>query len=218
MKTLIVVPAYNEATTIKRVLDAVKSLHDVVVIDDGSTDGTGEVARAGGATILRHVVNRGLGAALRTGFAYAISQKKYDAVVTLDADGQHDPAEIPNFISALSEDVDVVIGRREFSDMPLIRQAYNATGAIITSALFGGPLTDSQSGFRAFRVSKLRDFRLMTSRMEISSEIIAEAYRVGAKIKQIPISIKYTEYSMSKGQGFFEGLRTLWRLILKSFA
>ncbi len=218
MKTLIVVPAYNEATTIAQVLNAFGETYDVVVVDDGSIDGTGEIARAGGATILRHVVNRGLGAALRTGFAYAIQQGTYDFVVTLDADGQHDPAEINNFIEALSQGADVVIGKRELADMPLIRQGYNAAGAIITTALFGGPLTDSQSGFRAFRVSKLCDFRLMTSRMEISSEIIAEAYRVGAKIKQIPISIKYTEYSMSKGQGFLEGLRTLWRLVLKSFA
>jgi glycosyltransferase involved in cell wall biosynthesis len=165
------------------------------------------------------VVNRGLGAALRTGFAYALSRgDTYDAVITLDADGQHNPAEIENFIAALDAGAEVVIGRREFSDMPRIRQAYNAAGAIITSALFGGPFTDSQSGFRAFQVTKLRDFRLMTSRMEISSEIIAEAYRVGAKIQQIPITIAYTEYSMSKGQGFFEGLRTLWRLVLKSFA
>lgn len=218
MKTLIVVPAYNEATTIAQVLNAFREMHDVVVVDDGSLDGTGDIARAAGAVVLRHVVNRGLGAALRTGFAYAINKDAYDAVVTLDADGQHNPTEIKNFIEALSQGADVVIGKREFSDMPLIRQAYNAAGAIITAALFGGPLTDSQSGFRAFRVSKLRDFRLMTSRMEISSEIIAEAYRVGAKIKQIPISIKYTEYSMSKGQGFLEGLRTLWRLVLKSFA
>lgn len=218
MKTLIVVPAYNEATTIAQVLNAFREMHDVVVVDDGSLDGTGDIARAAGAVVLRHVVNRGLGAALRTGFAYAINKDAYDAVVTLDADGQHNPTEIKNFIEALSQGADVVIGKRQFSDMPLIRQAYNAAGAIITAALFGGPLTDSQSGFRAFRVSKLRDFRLMTSRMEISSEIIAEAYRVGAKIKQIPISIKYTEYSMSKGQGFLEGLRTLWRLVLKSFA
>lgn len=218
MKTLIVVPAYNEATTIAHVLNAFGETHDVVVVDDGSADGTGNIARAAGVPVLRHVVNRGLGAALRTGFAYAIQQGRYDVVVTLDADGQHDPAEITNFIEALSVDVDVVIGKREFADMPRIRRVYNAAGALITTALFGGPLTDSQSGFRAFRVSKLRDFRLMTSRMEISSEIIAEAYRVGAKIKQIPISIKYTKYSMSKGQGFLEGLRTLWRLVLKSFA
>lgn len=218
MKTLIVVPAYNEATTIAPILSALRDAHDVVVIDDGSTDTTGEIARSLGVTVLHHVVNRGLGAALRTGFAYAIRRGIYDIVVTLDADGQHNPAEINNFVHAFSDDVDVVIGKREFADMPLIRQGYNAIGAIITSALFGGPLTDSQSGFRAFRVNKLRDFRLMTSRMEISSEIVAEAYRVGAKIKQIPISVAYTEYSMSKGQGFFEGIKTLWRLILKSFA
>jgi glycosyltransferase involved in cell wall biosynthesis len=120
-----------------------QGVHDVVVIDDGSTDNTGEVARASGALTLRHVVNRGLGAALRTGFAYALSRgDTYDAVITLDADGQHNPAEIENFIAALDAGAEVIIGRREFSDMPRIRQAYNAAGAIITSALFGGPFTD----------------------------------------------------------------------------
>lgn len=219
MKTVIVVPAYNEATTIAHVLTAMQSSYDVVVVDDGSTDGTGDVARAAGAIVLRHVINRGLGAALRTGFAFVAARPDlYDAVITLDADGQHNPSEIPVLLAELERGADVVIGTRKRTDMPAVRQGYTALGALITSGLFGGPLTDSQSGFRAFRTKKLAEFSLTTSRMEISSEIIAEAHRIGAVIRQAPITVRYTEYSLSKGQGFSEGARTAWRLLLKSFS
>lgn len=216
MKTLVVVPAYNEATTIESVLQALHGMHDVVVIDDGSTDDTGVRARACGVRVLSHVVNRGLGAALRTGFAYALRVGEYDAVVTLDADGQHDPNDIPRVLAGLSGGSDVVIGARVRSDMPPIRQAYNMIGGVISAGLFGGPMIDAQSGFRAFKITKLREMNLTTSRMEISSEIVAEAHRIGARIVEVPISVRYTTYSLSKGQSFLEGVRTLWRLVLKS--
>lgn len=219
MKTLIVVPAYNEATTIAQVLRAIRGAYDVVVVDDGSSDDTGDIARAGGAIVVRHVINRGLGAALRTGFSYATARGDiYDAVVTLDADGQHDPSEIPALLAELERGADVVIGTRERSDMPAVRQGYNALGALITSGLFGGPLADSQSGFRAFRTKKLKDFALTTSRMEISTEILAEAHRINAVVRAAPITVRYTDYSMSKGQSLFEGARTAWRLVLKSIS
>ena len=218
MKILVVVPAYNEANAITPVLVALRSnKYDILVVDDGSSDVTGDVARAHGVIVVRHLFNRGLGAALRTGFAYAVDHD-YDAVITLDADGQHSPVEISRFCAALDRGADVVIGQRERSAMPLIRQIYTACGALVTSGLFGGPLIDSQSGFRALRCSVLKKFNLTTSRMEISSEILAEAHRVGASVEQVPISVKYTQYSMSKGQGFFEGMRTMWRLLLKSFS
>lgn len=216
MKTLVVLPAYNEATTIESVLRALQGTHDVVVVDDGSSDGTGDVARALGVRVLGHVVNRGLGAALRTGFAYAIRDGSYEAVVTLDADGQHDPGEIPRVLAGLEGGSDIVVGARERIHMPRIRQVYNAIGGVISVGLFGGPMIDAQSGFRAFKVAKLREMNLTTSRMEISSEIVAEAHRIGARIVEVPITVRYTTYSLSKGQSFIEGVRTLWRLVLKS--
>lgn len=216
MKTLVVVPAYNEATTIQPVLASVQAKgFPVLVVDDGSIDTTYDVARHSGALVVRHVINRGLGAALRTGFAFALSEG-YDAVVTLDADGQHDPEEIPQLLAPLAEGADVVIGTRMREAMPIVRQVYNAAGALLTSSLFGGALLDSQSGYRALRSDTLKKFALTTSRMEISSEILAEAHRVGAVIRQAPITVRYTEYSMSKGQGFFEGVRTAWRLLLRA--
>lgn len=216
MKTLVVIPAYNEATTIASLLGQMKGDYATVVIDDGSRDNTGEIARTFSVPVVRHIINRGLGAALRTGFAYAIHHG-FDAVVTLDADGQHNPEEIPGLLEALTE-ADVVIGTRRESDMPRIRRIYNRLGAYLTSGLFGGQLRDSQSGFRAFRVTALEKCAFKTSRMEISSEIIAEAHRLNLRIAEAPITVRYTEYSMSKGQGFVEGVRTAWRLLLKSLS
>jgi len=217
MKALVVVPAYNEGATIASVLTAVRgSTHDVVVIDDGSTDTTAAIANACGAPVVQHCVNRGLGAALRTGFRYACDAG-YEVVLTLDADGQHDPHEISRLLRAIDDGADVVIGRRDSLQMPTVRQLYNALGAALTSGLFGGPLRDSQSGFRALRTAALRNFDLKTSRMEISSEIIAECHRLQLVVAEVPITVRYTEYSMSKGQSLFEGARTAWRLVLKSF-
>jgi UDP-N-acetylglucosamine---dolichyl-phosphate N-acetylglucosaminyltransferase len=216
MKTLVVVPAYNEGATIASVLTSIRGSYDVVVIDDGSTDATATIAAQCGAAVLQHCVNRGLGAALRTGFRYACDAG-YEVVVTLDADGQHDPDEIPRLLDAIHVGAAVVIGRRDSVQMPTIRQLYNAVGAALTSGLFGGPLRDSQSGFRALRTKVLRDFDLKTSRMEISSEILAECHRLQLAVAEVPITVRYTEYSMSKGQSLFEGARTAWRLVLKSF-
>ncbi len=215
MKTLVVLPAFNEATTITEVIASLPPEFDRVVIDDGSTDKTGDIARDAGVRVVTHRVNRGLGAALRTGFAFAV-RGGYDAVVTLDADGQHDPAEIGQLLVALEGGADIVIGRRIQSHMPRIRQYYNAIGGIITSGLFGTPMVDAQSGFRALRTEALQRMELRTSRMEISSEVIAEAHRIHLRISEVPISVRYTEYSLSKGQSLGEGARTAWRLFMRS--
>ncbi len=216
MNVLVIVPAYNEASTLQEVLLAIPQDMDFVVVNDGSSDATEKIAAQNGATVITHSVNRGLGAALRTGFEYAI-ENKYESVVTLDADGQHEPTEITHVLAALTPGVDVVIGRRAYDvHMPHVRRAYNRLGAVVTSILFGTPLVDTQSGFRAFSLEALRKMSLCTSRMEISSEIIAEAHRLQLKIIEVPISIRYTKYSMSKGQNFFEGIRTAWQLLLRS--
>lgn len=218
MKTVVLIPAYNEATTVARVIDALLPSFPVVVIDDGSTDETAQRATAHGATVLRHVLNRGLGAALRTGFLYAC-ENKFDAVVTIDADDQHDHRDVPRLVQALmQEGVDMVIGVRTQTTMPIARRVYNFCGTAFTALLFGSSFTDSQSGLRAIRIGALQKMRLTTSRMEISSELIAEAHRHALVVFTLPITIRYTSYSMSKGQGFLEGMRTAWRLLLRSFS
>lgn len=217
MNTLIIVPAFNEAKTIAAVLKTIPQGVEVLVVDDGSSDATSSIAAACGARVVRHVINRGLGAALRTGFLYAV-RGGHDAVITMDSDGQHDGAEMHVFVRALESGADVVIGRRQAVAMPRIRQYYNGVGAVLTRVLFGAALVDTQSGFRGISTRALRRMELTTSRMEISSEIIAEAHRINAAVQEVPITIQYTPYSMSKGQNLFEGVRTAWRLVLKSFS
>ncbi len=217
MKTIVVIPAYNEESTLAQVLERVRPrVDEVIVVDDGSRDATGVIARQGGACLVRHVINRGLGASLGTGFAAAL-RRGGEAVICLDADGQHDPEDIPRFLEALDDGADVVIGSRllEPEGMPKHRQLANWVGNLVTFFLFGAWVTDSQSGYRGFRREALEQIDIKTDRMEVSSEIIAESRRHGLNLVEIPIKAIYTDYSLSKGQSFTVGLKTLAKLILR---
>ncbi len=218
MKIIAVIPAFNEATHVGAVVSRARPFVDrVVAVDDGSADGTSEAAARVGATVLRHAVNRGLGAALGTGFA-AARRLGADAVVTLDADGQHEPEEIPRFAEALREGADVVIGSRLLGNcapMPWHRVAANRLGNLATAVLYGAWVTDSQSGFRALSRRALDAIHVQSDRMEVSSEIVAEARRHGLRLREIPIRAIYTEYSLSKGQGFFVGVKMLGRMVVR---
>jgi len=167
--------------------------------------------------VITHSVNRGLGASLGTGFA-AAQYLGADAVITLDADGQHDPAEIKKFIEAIEHGADVVIGSRMltgFEGMPWYRQVAQILGNLVTFCLFGAWVTDSQSGFRAFTRFALEKIQIKTNRMEVSSEIIAETKRHKLNLVEVPIKAIYTDYSLSKGQSFFVGLKTLVKLVVR---
>ena len=218
MKIFAVIPAYNEETTIAEVLQKTKPFVDqVIVVNDGSSDQTAQRALAQGARVVTHGVNRGLGASLGTGFAAALYLGA-DVVITLDADGQHDPLEIKKFIVAIEQGADVVIGSRMltgFEGMPWYRQVAQILGNLVTFCLFGAWVTDSQSGFRAFTRFALGQIHLKTNRMEVSSEIIAETKRHKLKLVEVPIKAIYTDYSLSKGQSFFVGLKTLVKLIVR---
>jgi glycosyltransferase involved in cell wall biosynthesis len=157
MKTLIIIPAYNEESSIAAVIKEIQSLrrgYDIIVIDDGSTDRTFEEARGAGARVLRLPINLGIGAAVQTGFRYAL-RKKYDAVIQVDGDGQHDPRFIDALLSPISADeADVVIGSRF-----LKRSGYRSTWprrfgsrifSLINSAIIRQEITDNTSGFRAY--------------------------------------------------------------------
>jgi glycosyltransferase involved in cell wall biosynthesis len=161
---LVVIPAHNEATVIGQVIanipPEVRSMRvKVVVVDDGSGDGTADVARLGGATVIRHLTNLGVGAATRTGFR-AATELGADIVVTLDADGQHDPADIEKLVTPIiDEDLEVVIGSRlsDRSGMPWHRLAANLLMNLVTFAVYGRIVPDSQSGFKEPRFrSRLR--------------------------------------------------------------
>jgi len=145
---LALIPAYNEAQRIGKVVTGARQYLPVLVVDDGSTDDTAAVATQSGATVLSQRPNQGKGAALKAGFRQAIAEG-HAAVLTLDADGQHDPAEIPKFLQAYQEQrADLIIGGRDFSQIPPVRRAANTLGRWSFSWAVGRPIRDNQSGYR----------------------------------------------------------------------
>jgi len=146
-----VIPAFQAAASLARVVAGARTVAPVFVVDDGSTDGTGDVGRGSGATVLRHETNRGKGAALATGIAAALATDA-NVIVTIDADGQHPPAEIPRLLAPIVDgSADLVLGARERSGaMPLGRRFTNWLSARLATRIAGQGVTDAQTGFRAF--------------------------------------------------------------------
>jgi len=212
-----VVPAYNEEKTVADVVRSLGSVTDrVIVVDDGSTDRTGPEADGAGALVLRHLFNRGLGAAIGTGLRHALDLDA-DVVLTFDADGQHRAEDVPHLIGPLLDGrADVAIGVRTLDRhmMPRSRRTANWIGNALTFALFGLWVQDSQSGLRAFTSSAASRLDLRCDRMEVSSEIVREIRRHRLRLHEQPIRPDYTPYSLSKGQGFVAGLKTAGRLVL----
>jgi glycosyltransferase involved in cell wall biosynthesis len=194
---LAIIPAYNPGPAlldVARRTAAIVGPDHVLVVDDGSHDGSGDAARAGGFRVIRHPINRGKGAALRTGYGVAL-EEKYEAALTLDADGQHDPAWIPRLLEALGPDVDLVIGTRMIDPgpMPPIRVATNRFMSSVLSSLAGTSITDTQSGFRIVRRRVLEQVPLVTERFETESELLIRAGRHGFRIAEVPIPAVYGE-------------------------
>lgn len=210
----VIIPALNAQRTLPKVAVDARVQHEpVIVIDDGSTDSTGAVARAVGATVLRHDVNRGKGAALKTGFAWALEQG-YEGVITLDADGQHLPGEIPKFLAAREETkADLIIGGRShlFGGMLPRRRNANRFSAWCIAKASGAPITDSQSGFRFYSANLLRTLRLRTNGFDMESEVIVLAGRRGLKIVTIPIDLGFVDgLSTSHYRPLKDTLRIAW--------
>ncbi len=186
------VPGYQEGPRIAAVVEGACAFLPVVVIDDGSTDDTASRAETAGATVLVQRPNAGKGAALRAGFRYAL-ERDAAAVVTLDADGQHDPAEIPLFLEAFARArPELVLGRRDFADMPPVRRIANTLGGWIFSAAVGRRVTDNQSGYR------LIGRRLMTAMLDSTDsgfafevEMIARCIALGLPMTEVPIRTIY---------------------------
>jgi glycosyltransferase involved in cell wall biosynthesis len=194
MRTCALIPAFNEAPYIANVVKGTQPhVEQVVVIDDGSTDETAQIARAAGATCLRSETNCGKASALRTGIAFARAQN-FTHVITLDGDGQHLPEDIPVMISVAKETgADLVIGARSFdrARMPRPRYYSNTIGSRLASALVGCEIRDSQSGFRLFRLDKLRETKLRSRCYELEMEILIKMARSGCTIAHAPIHMVY---------------------------
>jgi len=194
MKTLALIPAFQVAPVIGAIVMGTRTyLSDVLVVDDGSTDGTGESAGTHGAFVITHGNNRGKGAALKTGFAYAIDQA-YEAVITLDGDGQHRPEYIPLFMEAAARSgADMIIGSRlhDQADMPFARRCSNYLTSHVLSRLLRIPVEDSQSGYRLITVRLLKSVTLQSDRYQLETEIIIKAAKAGFRIGFVPIQVTY---------------------------
>ena len=187
------IPGYNEGPRIGSVVWAAFEHLPVIVVDDGSSDDTAARAREAGATVLEQRPNQGKGAALRMGFRHAIAAG-YDAVLTLDADGQHDPTEIPRFLEAWAIETrpDLVIGRRNFRVMPPMRRLSNELGGRAFSWAVGRPIPDNQSGYRLVG-RRLMDATLASDEhgFEFEVEVITTCIRLWGTIAWVPIRTIY---------------------------
>jgi len=190
----IIIPAYNEERHIEDVIaKCLMMSRDVIVVDDGSTDNTAAIAQKAHAAVLRHKKNMGKMAALSTGFRYAL-EKDFNYVVTLDADGQHDPADIKVFLEDAGRNApDIIIGTRmaHTETMPLIRRWTNRTTSRIISKMTGQKITDSQSGFRMIKRGVLENVTVEAGKFEGESEFLIKAARKGFIIREAAIRSIY---------------------------
>lgn len=208
-KICVLIPSYNESATIKNVIrDLEDHGYPVFVVDDGSTDGSATLAVDAGATVIKHPVNMGKGAALRNGFK-RVADEGYDEVIVMDADGQHKSEDIPAFIKKMDEvNAGMIIGNRmeDTSSMPLVRVLTNRFMSWMLSKVAGQYVPDTQSGFRLIKCDVLKNIRLNCSNFEIESELIIKAARKGYKIDSVPIKTVYAN-EVSKVHPVYDTIR-----------
>lgn len=201
----VVVPVFNELATVERtVIDLRAHFGDVVCIDDGSVDGSGDIARAAGATVLRHAINLGQGAALQTGFDYVLRFTEAEYVVTFDADGQHRIDDAVRMLARARETgVDVVLASRfrgTTVEMPRLRGLVLRGGVWFTRLITGLHVTDTHNGLRVLSRHALSRIRLELPRMAYASELLENIVPNGLSYLEEPVTVTYTEYSRAKGQ------------------
>jgi glycosyltransferase involved in cell wall biosynthesis len=218
-KICVLIPAYNAQETLGFVLKKIQPFKiDTLVVNDGSSDETKRVVSENGAQLLEHPLNLGKGAALRTGFQY-ILQKGYQVVITLDADGQHDPSEIPSLLKIFQNiKPDILIASRaaEFGKMTFLRRFWNRLGVKAVARLCHSDITDSQSGFRLIRTKVLKEVDLSTSRFETELELLIKACKKGFSVLSVPINTQKVD---GTGSSYFRPVVDTWmvcKLFLRS--
>jgi glycosyltransferase involved in cell wall biosynthesis len=214
----IAIPCYQGAATVGEVVRGARaSGHPVVVIDDGSTDDSARVAEAAGATVLRHPANHGKGAALATAFAFAEKQGA-SAVLSMDADGQHDPVEIPKLVKAHEAEPDaIVIGVRSFrpEDMPRRSRIGNKISTWWISKFARRDYHDTQSGFRVYPRALYESVKLRSRRFETETELLLHAAKRGLPLVEVPIKTIYGPDRVTHFHGFRDTMRVI-RLVIGS--
>jgi glycosyltransferase involved in cell wall biosynthesis len=197
-RVIALIPAFNEAGCITGVIQAaLPSVSEVVVIDDGSADDTAGVAKAAGARVIRHERNLGKGATIVTGLEY-FRQSDAASAILLDADGQHDPAEIPKFLAVTGAGIVVGSRMQDTREMPVVRALTNRFTSWVTSKLARQHIPDSQCGYRLIMRAVLPDLKLSTARFETETEMLIQAGRAGHKIATLPIRTIYEPGRVSR--------------------
>ena len=215
----VVIPLYNEASVIAEVIAGLlPAFPNVACIDDGSGDGSGAIARAAGARVVTHPINLGQGAALQTGFDYALARSaRY--VVTFDADGQHRVEDAVAMVDrARAEDLAIVFGSRFLDDRTkpgFLKRIVLKTAVAITNWTTRTKLPDAHNGLRVIRDDALRQFRLKQDRMAHGTEIVVKLGRTGLPYAEQPVEVIYTDYSKAKGQSLLNSVNILIDLVIR---
>lgn len=226
-KIYFIIPAYNEEKVISKVIKELNKngYHNLILINDGSKDKTSEVIlknKTNGLVLLEHVINRGQGAALKTGFDYVKKQKNCKYVVTFDSDGQHRISDLKKFIYVLENypNIDIVLGSRFLTKksiklVPLKKIILLKTSILVTLFLSNILLTDSHNGYRVFRKEILNKINITLDGFEHASEILDEISKNNIKFAEIPVYIDYTDYSKAKGQKISNAINIVLKILFK---
>jgi polyprenyl-phospho-N-acetylgalactosaminyl synthase len=215
----VVVPAFNESGPIGRVVaELLPHCTQCIVVDDGSTDDTAAIAAGAGAVVLRHVVNRGQGAAMLTGVRYALHHDP-DVIVSFDADGQHDAADIPALVApVLAGEADVALGSRflgRTENMPRARRLLLKLGIVFTRLFSGIRVTDVHNGLRAWSRAAAGELTITLDGMAHASEILDQIRTHQWRFVEVPTTVRYSAYSLAKGQSAINSIRIAFQLILQ---
>lgn len=213
-----VIPAYNEAACVGQVVHRIRVKYlNVVVVDDGSTDQTAEVAQTAGAFVLRHLLNRGQGAALKTGIDFALTRGA-EIIVTFDSDGQHQLEDVETLIApVLAGRCDVALGSRfldEENHVPFMRKMTLKFGVFFTRLVSRIKVTDTHNGLRALTRKAAEQIQIRQDRMAHASEILDEIARLKLHFCEVPTRIVYTEYSRAKGQRSSAAFHIVWEFLI----
>ncbi|NUR25715.1 MAG: glycosyltransferase family 2 protein [Catenulispora sp.] len=216
----IVIPVYNEGAVIGEVVERTReTFPNIVCVDDGSRDDSAERIAGTGAHLVRHPVNLGQGAALQTGIAYALAQPGMRYLVTFDADGQHRVEDAETMLAvARGEGADVVLGSRfleQNEQIPLLKRIVLRTVVALSPTARKLKLSDAHNGLRVLNREAASQLRITMNGMAHASEIVGFLARSGLKVREVPVTILYTEYSRSKGQSLINGVNILFDLSVR---
>lgn len=215
-----VIPLYNEASVIGEVVSSLTPhFPRVVCVDDGSSDGSAEEAARAGATVVRHPVNLGQGAALQTGIDFAVAHPQMSYIVTFDADGQHRVEDAVEMVRrARDEDLAVVFGSRFLDDRTkpgALKKIVLKTAVWVTNMTTGTRLTDAHNGLRVIRRDAAEGVHLQQDRMAHATEIVLQLNRTGLPAAEHPVQLVYTDYSRAKGQSLLNSVNILVDLVVR---